>query len=213
MKVLYKITQIPAAKLILLISVVLYGCNATKNLGKNDYLVEKNIIVNKNSALDNAEIETFIRQKPNRKVMKIIPFHLWLYDRVNQDKMRKKKEERNLRYDKINANRILKNNVRNEKRAKKGKSPRPPKLKDKDKLTFRENLLEIGEAPSILDTFLTKVSKEQIQKFIFTEGFFNGQVKDSTVKEEYRKFLFVKYKRKRAYVYYKISKSVPYVFH
>ncbi|MFL5752479.1 MAG: BamA/TamA family outer membrane protein [Bacteroidia bacterium] len=194
----------------MLICVALLACNPTKKLKKEEYLLEKNTILDKHTGLDNTEIESFIRQKPNRKIAKVIQFHLWLYNQVDQEKMRRKKETRNKRYDRINSKRIVKNNIRNDKREKKGKPARLPKLKDKDKLTFRENLLEIGEAPTILDSFLTKVSREQMQKFLATKGYFNSVVKDSTVKVDYKKFLFFKYKKKRAYVFYKISKSVPY---
>lgn len=81
------------------------------------------------------------------------------------------------------------------------------KLKDKAKLTWRENVLEAGKSPIVLDSFQTKVSREQIQKYMFSKGLFYTKVTDSVKTVEYKKALFFKYKKKRAYVYYKVSKS------
>ncbi len=186
------------------------ACNPTKKLQEHEYLLEKNIILDKHTGLDNTEIETFIRQQPNRKIAKLIEFHLWLYNQIDQGKMKRKKAARNAKYDEINNKRIENYKLKNAKRDKKGKPIKKPKLKDKEKLTWRENVLEIGEAPTILDSFLTKVSHEQMQKYLKTKGYFNSVVKDSVVLKKYDKFLFFKYNKKRAYIYYKISKSVPY---
>ncbi|MBL7937136.1 MAG: BamA/TamA family outer membrane protein [Bacteroidia bacterium] len=153
------------------------------------------------TSIDNAELEAFIRQKPNRKILKFVRFNLWLYNQVDQQKMLKKKEKRDLKFDRINAKRIEKSNRKNEKRLAKGKSPKQPRLKNKEKPTFRESVLEAGEPPVILDTFLTKITKNQLQKFVFSKGYFDSEVSDSLVLDV---------KNKRAKSYYFISKSKPY---
>ncbi len=186
---------------ILFLAVLLNSCNVNKHLKPDEYLVQKSVIKENGSGIDNGELEAFIRQKPNRKILKLVRFNLWLYNQINQEKMIRYKEERNLKYDRINAKRIDKNNERNEKRVAKGKSQKSPKLKNKDKLTFRESLLEAGEPPVILDTFLTNVTVNQLQKFVFSRGYFNSVVKDSLVIDE---------KAKRAKAFYFVSKSAPY---
>jgi hypothetical protein len=172
-----------------------------KHLKEGEYLVEKNTIKENGTAIDNGEMEAFIRQVPNRKILKTVRFNLWLYNQVDQQKMVRYKEKRNLRYDRINARRLEKNSARNERRVAKGKKPKAPKLKNKEKPTLRESILEAGEPPVILDTFLTNVTVNQLQKFVFSRGYFNSTVHDSLVVDE---------KAKRAKVFYFVSKSVPY---
>ena len=185
----------------MLLALMLGACNVNRHLQEGEYLVEKSLVKENRTAIDNGELEAFIRQKPNRKILKTVRFNLWLYNQVDQKKMIRYKEQRNLRYDRINARRIEKNNERNERRVAKGKKPKSPRLKNKEKLTFRESILEAGEPPVILDTFLTNVTVNQLQKFVFSRGYFNSKVRDS---------LSVDVKAKRAKVYYFISKSTPY---
>ncbi|MBK6984573.1 MAG: hypothetical protein IPH32_07365 [Bacteroidetes bacterium] len=41
--------------------------------------------------------------------------------------------------------------------------------------------MEAGEPPVILDTLLTKITKNQLQKFVFSRGYFDSKVRDSLV--------------------------------
>ncbi len=180
---------------------LLSSCNVNKHLKPDEYLVKRSVIKYNGTGIDNGELEAFIRQKPNRRILKIVRFNLWLYNKVDQEKMMRYKLERNLNYDRVNAERIEKNNRRNERRIAKGKNPRQPRLKNKEKLTFRESLLEAGEPPVILDTLLTNVTVNQLQKFVFSRGYFNSKVRDSLVLD---------LKAKRARTFYFISNSAPY---
>ncbi|MBI3518006.1 MAG: BamA/TamA family outer membrane protein [Bacteroidetes bacterium] len=177
------------------------SCNVNKNLKENELLLQKTGIKQNGTAIDNSELEAFIRQKPNRKILKLVRFNLWLYNQVDQKKMLEKKEKRDARFDRINAKRIAKNDRRNERRIAKGKPTKLPNLKNKEKPTFRESIMEAGEPPVILDTFLTKVTKNQLQKFVFSKGYFDSRVRDSLVLDV---------KNKRAKTFYFISKSKPY---
>jgi outer membrane protein assembly factor BamA len=177
------------------------SCNIKKHLAENEYLVEKTTVAKNGTSLEKSEIEAFIRQKPNRKILKLFRFNLWLYNQVNQQKMLAYKEKRNLRYDKINEKRLAKIAAKNEKRIAKGKTAKLPKLKNKEKPTFRESILEAGEAPVILDPSLTKITVNQIQQYVFSNGYFDSKVQDSVVLDK---------KHKRAKIYYSISKSIPY---
>ena len=186
----------------LIVMIVFFtSCNINKHLKESEYLLSKNTVKYNGTAIDNAELEAFIRQKPNRKILKLVRFNLWLYNQVDQQKMLKKKEKRDLRYDRINEKRIAKNNKRNERRIAKGKSPKLPNLKNKEKATFRESIMEAGEPPVVLDTFLTKITKNQLQKFVFSKGYFDSKVRDSLVLDT---------KNKRAKTFYFVSKSKPY---
>jgi hypothetical protein len=53
------------------------SCNIKKHLAENEYLVEKNTVAKNGTSLEKSEIEAFIRQKPNRKILKLFRFNLW----------------------------------------------------------------------------------------------------------------------------------------
>jgi hypothetical protein len=177
------------------------SCNVNKHLKENEYLLSKNTVKDNGTNIDNNDLEAFIRQKPNRKILKLFRFNLWLYNQVDQQKMLEKKEKRDRKFDRINAKRIEKTNRKNAKRLAKGKPAKLPKLKNKEKPTFRESIMEAGEPPVVLDTFLTKVTKNQLQKFVFSKGYFDSEVRDSLVLDS---------KNKRAKTFYSISTSEPY---
>lgn len=165
-----------------------FSCNTTKHLKENEYLVGSNKIVDKeNTKVAKDEVEAFIRQKPNRKILFVFPFNLWLYNQVNQEKLIKKKEKRDARFDRINEKRIVKNNRKNEKRIKKGKPTKEPKLKNKDKPTFRESLLDVGEEPVIYDSLITHQTTLQINKYLFSKGYFYAKVSDSVEYSKHKK--------------------------
>ena len=115
-----------------------------KHLKENEFLLSKNAVKYNGTDIDHAELEAFIRQKPNRKILKTVRFNLWLYNQVDQQKMLKKKEKRDLRFDRINTKRLAKNARKNDRRIAKGKPTKSPKLKNKEKSTFRESIMEAG---------------------------------------------------------------------
>jgi outer membrane protein assembly factor BamA len=186
---------------LVIISFFFTSCKINKHLKNNELLLSKSAIKQNGTNIDNTELEAFIRQKPNRKILKVLRFNLWLYNQVDQQKTLEKKAQRDIKFDRINVKRLAKNVKKNERRAAKGKSPKSPKLKNKEKSTFRESIMEAGEPPVILDTFLTKVTKNQLQKFVFSKGYFDSKVSDS---------IQVDLVNKRSKVFYYITKSKPY---
>lgn len=190
-----RVKKLLAHKLWLILSVLyITSCNTTRQLKENEYLVSGNTIngnlINK---VDKADLEPYIRQKPNRKILSIIPFNLWLYTKIDQEKMVKHKEKRDARFDRINEKRLAKNKAKNEKRALKGKPPKEARLKSKDKPTFRESLIEISEEPVIYDSLLARQSSQQIKKYLFSKGYFYSHVTDSVKINTNRKKARVSY--------------------
>lgn len=182
-----------------------FSCNITKHLKENEYLVSSNKIVDhEKSKVPKEELEAYIRQKPNRKLLFVFPFNLWLYNQVDKEKLIRKKQERDARFDRINEKRIAKNAVKNEKRAKKGKPTKEPKLKNKDKPTFRESILDVGEAPVIYDSAIAKQTAFQMKKYLFSKGYFYAKTSDSV--EFYKK-------RQRARVTYHLFPGNQYLIH
>ena len=174
------------------------SCNPTKKLTEEELLLKKNVVINKSAEIDKSEVESYIKQKPNRKML-FWRFYLNIYNSVNQEKMEKKKEKHDIRIDSINAKRIRKNDDKNIKRKLAGKKEIKVSLKKKETLTRREWLLSIGEPPVIYDSILTQKSTKQIKLFVNNKGFFNSTVKDS-----------VKIKHKKAKVYYIVKPGLAY---
>lgn len=129
-------------------------------------------------------MESFIRQKPNRKLLQFFRFHLQVHNLVNQKKLNKRVH-------------ILteKNEKRNAKRSLKGKRPKERRR------SFWEWLAEIGEEPVIYDALITSKSAEQIEIYLRGKGHFNAVVTDSVVRND---------KRKKAKVYYTVQSGIPY---
>lgn len=194
------------------LTILLSSCNITKKLNENEYLVERNKIVGLDKInLPKESIEAFIRQKPNRKILTIFPFNLWLYNQVNQNKLVRKKALRDVRFEQINEKRTEKNKIRNARRSKKGKKPKDPKLKNKDKPTLRESILEAGEEPVIYDSLTTKQTSKQISKFLFSKGYFYAKVHDSVAFNKSAKKVRVYYflNPGKLYAFDNISYSIP----
>jgi outer membrane translocation and assembly module TamA len=58
----------------------LNACNSTKRLNQNEFLLVKNNIINKNKKILNEELESYLKQKPNRKIFGFWRFHLMLHN-------------------------------------------------------------------------------------------------------------------------------------
>ncbi|MGZ4034934.1 MAG: translocation and assembly module lipoprotein TamL, partial [Bacteroidia bacterium] len=169
---------------IALLPLVFFACNPTRKLAQGEYLLQKNHVIDKDTKLDKSEIESYIKQKPNRKILLVFRFHLWLHNLANEDRIKRKRIAYNKKIE-----------SRNNKRVAKGKQP-----KKSDRQLFGEWLLSVGEAPVIYDTLLAEKSAKQIKLFLYNKGYFINSVKDSVAYG----------KRKRASVYYKIKASAPY---
>ncbi len=160
------------------------ACNPARKLNESEYLLNKNFVLDKDTRIDKKEIENYIKQKPNRKILTFFRFHLWLHNMANEEKIKQKR----IIYDK-------KFEKRSAKRVSKGK-----KAKINDRQLLGEWLLEIGEPPVVVDTFLVNKSAKQIKLFLNNKGYFISSVKDSVCYE----------RRKKANVYYKIKAAAPY---
>ncbi|MFN4122476.1 MAG: BamA/TamA family outer membrane protein [Flavobacteriales bacterium] len=127
----------------------------------------------------------YMRQKPNRKILGILRFHLQMHNLVDQAAEERAQQER-----------IRKRAELNRKRKEKGKKP-----KKEEPGSFNQWLLSIGEKPVILDTFAAKKSAEQVELLLKNKGYFNARVEDSI---SYRQ------KRKRATIHYQLIAGTAY---
>jgi hypothetical protein len=189
--------------------IFLSSCNTSRRLKPNQYLLYKTDITGgKQTKIPKEQFESFLRQKPNRKFFGTLPFFVAWYNMFNDSVIQLKKEKRNLKYDRINAERIQAINEKNSKRMAKGKPPKQPKLKNKEEPIFRENLRGLGEAPVIHDSSLTQQTAQQLKMFLFNKGFFNNDVVYSVNYDI--KNAFGKKRNQKAVVTYSILPKVPY---
>lgn len=192
--------------LILIVFLVLFNsCHPAKKLSEGEKLLVSNVIRTDRAALDKEEIDSYIKQKPNRRIFAFhpvsdgYPFYLGIYNMVDVKKMKEHKTRRDQKYNEINTKRRIKTDRKNSKREAKGKRKKNPKLKSTDKLTWREWLVNIGEEPVIYDSALAERSARQISLYLNNKGYFNNTVHDS-----------VSIKGKRAEVFYIIETEDPY---
>lgn len=170
--------------LIIALPLLFFSCNPTRKLKEGERFLVNNYIIDKDTKLDVKDVESFIKQKPNRKIFKVFRFHLWLHNLVNEERLAQKKISRDKKIE-----------SRNKKRIAKGKRPQSGRRQ-----LIGEWLLEIGESPVIYDSLLSKKSAAQIKLFLNSKGYFISSVRDSV-------YLMQK---KRASVYYKIKAAPPY---
>lgn len=169
-------------------------CDPTKKLQPGQYLVERVEVHNtKETGIPKENFEAFFRQKPNRKFLREIQFYVWWYNLFNGEKISAKKAKRNLKYDKLNADKTRRFEKKNARRAKRGKLPKQPKLKDKESPTFMESVRDIGEPAVIYDSSLTHQTLFQLSKFLFSKGYFENKVSDTVQLVRHSKRAIIKY--------------------
>ncbi len=169
---------------VFLLPVLFFACNPARKLKDDERLLTKIRISNPDTKIDKSDLENYIKQKPNRKIFKVIRFHLWLHNLVNEDHLRKRRIKKDAKHQR-----------KNDKRIAKGKTPR----KYENRL-FGEVILDISEPPVIYDSLLTKRSSKQLSSLLHKKGYFINKVTDSVYHTH----------RKQAKVYYKVRAAAPY---
>lgn len=151
--------------LLVLLALILQACSPTRKVPEGEYLLNKNIILNNDTKLSDSELESYVRQKPNKKILGFWRFHLWIYSTVNREK-----------FDPRYNDRLQKRKRLNEKRAQEGK-----KLRNAEPVSLSKWRLEVGESPVIFDESLMDRSSRQIELLLKNNGYFNAVVTDSVI--------------------------------
>lgn len=172
----------------------------TSRLKENEYLLDKNHIDINTDEVDADNMMGVIKQRPNKKILGVLKFHLILHNIPDSAKVEKKRLKK---LEKKN-NKIIKKNAH---RIKKDKDTLQHKQLG-DITTFNYKLLnDIGEAPVIVDSNEVYKTTKQLNLYLIRKGFFNNTVTDSI---HYIDKSFLGLKKKRAEVYYKIKVNQPY---
>jgi hypothetical protein len=127
--------------LLLLGLAFLFGCNPTKRLASDEYLLKKNKFkFEEEPKIDKDDLKEVVKQESNRKILGA-RFYLWAYNVPNPEKFEKRNEKR-----------LKKLQKKNGKRLEKGKDP-------KDFNPFGSWWREtVGEPPIVFDSTLVNKS-------------------------------------------------------
>ncbi len=165
---------------LLFVALYFFSCSPTKYIPEGEYLLESYKIKADNNEVLNFEIDDYIKQKPNKKILGV-PVYARIYNLVDPVKEEKREEKRRPKEEALNRKRLAK-----------GKEP-------KEKSYLTRWLRKIGEEPVIYSSVLTRNTTKQIETLLANNGYYDARVKDT-----------VKFLEKRAYVNYYIESGKPY---
>jgi outer membrane protein assembly factor BamA len=66
--------------LVCLVCGFLFACNSTRHIPDGEYLLVKNVVRTDTAILPIDKFDYYIKQKPNRKILGLFRFHLWVYN-------------------------------------------------------------------------------------------------------------------------------------
>ncbi len=173
-------------------SILLAGCDPTRRVPQGSYLLKRNKVDVVDNAVDPAELEPIMKQKPNKRIL-WVPFYLHTYNLPNPEKIPQWQAKKDARIDR-----------KNERRTAKGKEPKPYKRTRAEWLRTT-----VGEAPVIVDSTLTKKSAEQIRLYLAKEGWFKATVNDTVVLKD-RRWYGGRTRQPKAVVTYRVDPGPMY---
>lgn len=173
--------------------VLLAGCDPTRRLAEDQVLLKQNKVrVEGEGAVTASELQAIIKQKPNKRVL-AVPFYLHMHNLPDPERMREWQARKDARVDRKNLRR---------------------KARGKDTLAYRRTRAQwlretVGEPPAILDSTLTRRSREQMLLYLSREGYFHAEVSDSVTLQE-RTWWGHRLHRPKAAVTYVARPGIPY---
>lgn len=171
--------------ILLIIAITFVGCNQTKFVPDGRYLLKKNDIVQTDSKLDKADLNSIIRQQPNYKSFGI-KWKLFAYNRVDSAKVAEKRIKKNIDLKEENRARLKKQDKINSRRIEKAKEKnhdfythKTIQLKDtiEPQKFFREwYKYKVGQPPVVFDSIPFNKSIEQLNSYLKQKGYYYGEV-------------------------------------
>ena len=195
----------------LLITIFLVtSCNSVSTIQQSKkYLLKKNIIQVQGDHLDQGQLESYIKQKPNSKFLGL-PVRRSIYSLIDSSKVAERRIEINIKTKLKNTKRKEKAARINAKRIEKAQAKnqvfyteRKPILKDtlSSRRFFREWLkYKIGEKPIYFDSSLFQKTISQFQIYLKNKGYYEAKISGA-----------VNYKKSRTKVKYFIQTGKPYL--
>lgn len=159
-KTLHIIKIINFAIVIALFFIFSSSCSPTKKIGEEEYWLYKQNINIDNPNLKKKKIKKYFRQKTN-KLLFGIAVPVFFYNSIDPEKERRRELER-----------IPKDIKNNRRRISKGKE-------EKSKFYFSRWLLKIGEPLALFDDFENYKTKQNIEGYLKSKGYYHSTVSDS----------------------------------
>ncbi len=195
------------------------SCKTTRRVKEGEFLLVKNeIVVDQKGKVSNSQLQTVLKQKTNRKIFGFIPFHLYMYNLPNPEKVERKMEAKQAKTEARNrkleaeVNELNKeiNTVRGSlngmpdsrerdkverqlEKLQNKKNSRESKIKPPKKVFGEWLRTSVGEAPSLLDSSQVNASTRNLNYYLFKKGYFNNEVRDTIVLDTLRKKAKVTY--------------------
>ena len=173
--------------LFLVLTTLLFSCDAVKHLKGDEYLLTKNTIKVDSSNIKDDKVYSQLYQNPNPKVF-TIPFGLHIYNLADQHP------------DSTYQNWLHKKPKREDRLIKFLSKKQVDKL-GRSYSAFNKWLQKSGDAPVIIDEDKTEKSVERLKDYYYSFGWFNRKV-DYTIE---------KTDKKRASITYNITPNKPYL--
>lgn len=172
--------------ILLILGLVFFSsCKTKKNLPPR--IIKNNIVVEEGD-INTSKLNTYIRQKPNKKIFLVVPFHLGIYKFAEswKDNSQKKADRIDRKIEK--------------KRAQNKKFDLEKYQKRKQRTPRKWVMNTLGEAPVLLDSTLMNNSARQMEMYLSANGHFNSKVRTEVEPK----------KRNRAEVTYIVQATDPY---
>lgn len=171
----------------------LFACSPTRRLQEGQYLLVANKVVelHKTRKGYKDDIADYVQQKPNRKILGISRFYLQLYNIPDPVKLENGYDKSKMPPDTLMGEKPEKDFVR-----------LPSAWQhyvDSIRTRLGHWLQDIGEPPTLLDSFKIDKSVKQLTRYARNKGYFDVVVRDS-----------VSFKKKKATVHYLVDRGEPY---
>lgn len=187
------------------------GCVGTRYLEEGEYLLYDQEIKGANKVSEDA-LSEFYRQEPNRR-FPLIPFapYVWVYQlglrNYDKEELQKEKEETIEKYDQRIAEA---ENEGKEVKVKRLQEKKEKKVSKIERSLEEGNLLmRWGEPLAIYDSSLAATTRAQMESFLQTKGYFNGQVSHTTEVNNQRVTSIYQITERKPYIIDTIVYSTP----
>ncbi|MFP2997356.1 BamA/TamA family outer membrane protein [Spongiivirga sp. MCCC 1A20706] len=184
-----RILKLGIAKIgvLIVISSLIVSCNTIKKVGEDELLLTDNILIENGEKIKDDALESLFYQNQNSKLAGIpLRLHIFNLARDNRDSIFKA---------------WVNSNEKRKKRLFRRYSKKQVNEMGNYAMGFNRWLRETGEPPAIIDSSKTEKTRQKIESYYDSNGFFNNTVVDSLVMEK---------KERRARIYYSITTGNPY---
>ncbi|WP_148213669.1 POTRA domain-containing protein [Blattabacterium sp. (Periplaneta americana)] len=162
--------------LVLLLKMGFMSCHLTKKVPKEKYLLTKNVFIINGKKVHFSNLENYVKQKPNKKILNFFPVKLIMYNFSHPDLeeifssfFSIPKEHRNKKV----LNHLLKRIPRNKYSTK--------------RIYWNFFLFKNGEKPIIIDNNLTKDSIQNLNSHFYSKGYLDVHTDFSLLRENEKK--------------------------